>query len=168
MTWEAIGAVADVVAAIAVVASIFYLAVQIRNNTVELEQQSRQHELSSLVAIETCFSQFRSMIAINAQVAAVWNKAMRDLNDLNAEERTQADYLIREFFWSWANFWIKVHRGDFRKHDVMFDETSKEIVLHLKRPGIRQWWQEGVNRELFFSEFTALIDRVIVSNESDA
>ena len=168
MNWEAIGAIGQVVGAFAVVISVVYLAVQVRRNTEQLEQQSRQHEFASLVAIESCFTQFRSMISQNEQVASVWHRALENLDQLSPEERTQADYLFREFFWSWANFWVKVTRGDFREQGVLFDETNVEIQNHVKRRGTQQWWCQGTNRELYFPEFSEMIDRIIEKHPSDA
>ena len=167
MNWQAIGAIGEAIGALAVVVSLIYLAIQIRHNTGQLEQQNRHHELTALVAIESCFSQFRSMLSQSIQVSTVWHQALEDLEQLSPEERTQIDYLFREFFWSWANFWIKVTRGDFREHDVLFDETSFEIVNHVKRRGMQQWWCQGKNRDLYFPEFAKLIDRIIEENPSE-
>lgn len=98
MDWEAVGAVGDLVAALAVVASLVYLALQIRHNTDQLEQQNRHHELTSLVAIESCFTHFPTLIGQSEQVASLWHRAVDDFDGLEPREKTQAEYLIREFF----------------------------------------------------------------------
>lgn len=164
MNWEALGAIGEVGGAVAVVGSLVYLAVQIRQNTGQLEEQSRNHELTSLIAVEACFSNFRGMVTRNAQVASLWHRALEDLDQLSPEERTQADYLFREFFWSWANFWVKVHRGDFRETDMelaTFEDPNSEMDRHLQHEGVRAWWDRDDNRVLFFPEFAEVVDRIV-------
>jgi hypothetical protein len=164
MSWEAIGAVGELIGAVAVVVSVVYLAVQVRHNTGQLKQQGRNHELTTIIAIETCFSNFRALISGDAQVAALWHRALENLDALAPEERTQAEYLFREFFWSWANLWIKVDRGDFLTFKVDFDSVAIEVVRHVRRKGIQQWWSEPDNRALYFPGFAEIVDQMIQEN----
>ena len=47
MNWEAIGAVGEVLGAIGVIATLVYLAVQIRQNSTVLEQNNQMHKANS-------------------------------------------------------------------------------------------------------------------------
>ena len=99
----------------------------------------------------------------DAVIASV-DGALDDLDALDPEERTQAEYLFREFFWSWANLWIKVDRGDFLTFKVDFDSVAFEIESHVRRKGIQRWWLEPENRALYFPGFAKIVDQMIHEN----
>jgi hypothetical protein len=71
-----------------VVVSLVYLVIQIRQNTAQVEAQTRAHHVASTTSIHTTFAAFRSLISASPENAALWAKGQRDLDSLDAAERT--------------------------------------------------------------------------------
>ena len=159
MNWEAIGAVGEIVGATAVVASLAYLAIQIRHNTQQLEQQGRTHRLSSLIATEASAAQFRASLAQNPQLASVWRRGLESMSSLSPDEATQFDYLCTDYLWVWANIWMKVQEGLF--FEEAWREVHRDLENHLRHPGVHEWWAAEANREKYFTGFSEYISTVI-------
>lgn len=79
MNWDAIGAVGEVVGAIAVVATLFYLALQIRQNT-RMSRAGMTKDL--LLASRSAIMDLTS----NDRLAEIWAE-MRDFDDKDAARR---------------------------------------------------------------------------------
>ena len=62
MNWEAIGAISQMIGALAVVVSLVYLALQIRQNTKQLEQNERVSRAASVSASATSYRENRQHI----------------------------------------------------------------------------------------------------------
>ena len=65
MSWEVIGAVGEVVGAVAVLATLLYLAVQIRQNIDQLAQSSDAIALSRRDSVTSSFSRWRQLLDAN-------------------------------------------------------------------------------------------------------
>jgi hypothetical protein len=71
MNWDAIGALAELAGALGVIASLVYLAIQIRQNTRSAREAAWHSVLRDL-------QQFRSLIAQDPEVARVYRDGLRD------------------------------------------------------------------------------------------
>jgi len=79
MNWEAIGALGEIVGAIAVVASLVYLATQIRI-------QNRESKISSVHEITEAFR--NSIIALqDSEKSEIWIRGISDFDDLEPPEK---------------------------------------------------------------------------------
>ena len=74
MNWEAVGAIGEIVGAIAVVLSLVYLAAQIRQNTKLVEEQCRAQKQSSLLGARSAFTEWRSLIIQSSMIAVIWRR----------------------------------------------------------------------------------------------
>jgi len=63
MNWDAIGAIAEVIGALAVLITLAYLAVQVRQNSTQLREAARLAKIASLDNTVVMFSRFRGMLA---------------------------------------------------------------------------------------------------------
>ena len=68
MNWEAIGAISEVVGAIAVVLSLIYVATQIKQNTAASRSQS-------INQINSQYGALMSQVAMNGDLAQIYRKA---------------------------------------------------------------------------------------------
>ena len=75
MNWEAISTIAEIIGAAAVVISLIYLAVQIRQNNRQVEEQIRALRLQAYDAAGADFSALRLHISASPQLASVWRRA---------------------------------------------------------------------------------------------
>ncbi len=104
MNWEAVGAVGEIVGALAVVLSLVYLSVQIRD----------QNRESRVASIHEVLEGFRAEIAAfrDPQLARLLDKGARDFEALSDPERIQFVALIQGplRFWEEAYYQYREHR----------------------------------------------------------
>ena len=158
MNWDAITAIAELVAAGAVVVSLIYLAAQIRQNTRQVEEQTRSHHLSSLSDVGHGFREFRASISRNRQVASVWVRGRADLSQLSDDERLQFDLLAVEWIWSFAMMWLYVQQGVFEPD--LFEHSHRNASIY-GGPGLEEWWRTAEYRSEWPQGFVERLDEVL-------
>ena len=79
MNWEAISAICEVVGSIAVVLTLIYLAVQIRQNTHSDQSTALEGTVNTAIAN-------RQAIYESAEMTNIINRGMRDHEDLDEDE----------------------------------------------------------------------------------
>ena len=88
MNWEVIGATGEWAGAIAVVATLFYLAQQIR-------QQNRIAEYNAWKTTMSDFSDFKRMFVDDVSKAELLIKGLEDPDSLSDQEAIQFQYIFR-------------------------------------------------------------------------
>jgi hypothetical protein len=147
MNWEAIGAIGEIVGAIAVVVTIGYLAVQIRQNTRSVRagafQQYRQQsaEVSRLLAAP--------------DMASVYLTGLNSPDQLTEEERVRFAALMVFAFNSEENFFLLRKLGLL---DEMFWAGGRTAYLRwlLRHDGAAKWWMR--NREMMSPAFCEYVE----------
>lgn len=99
MNWEAAGAIGEVIGAIAVVGTLIYLALQIRNQNAATNLQIQESVLSG-------FDEPNALIAGDLARAELFNRGLSDPDSLSDDEATQFSALFRLFM----NQYLKIHR----------------------------------------------------------
>ena len=140
MNWEAIGAIGEIVGAGAVVLTLAYLAVQVRQNTRQLDEQKQSVYLSTYTSIDESFSRFRLMLGSNPEVSELWNRAMADYESLDESDQKRAYQLIHEFLVMHQNLYGRLAAtvGD----DFASMMTTDMIAREMRNPGLLQWWRK--------------------------
>ncbi|MEM7365984.1 MAG: hypothetical protein AAF525_18355 [Pseudomonadota bacterium] len=117
MDWEAIGAVGEILGALAVVASLFYLGVQIRRQT----QQAKASMIQSLAAE---FAKSSDLIIQNPHFATAVLKASRN-EHLSPQELLQITQLINRNLNSWLAVQHAYDRGQVDRD--YFETICKDV-----------------------------------------
>ena len=133
MKLETINSIAQIVAAIGVIASLFYLAAQIRQNT----RSQRSIVVDSLTS---------SLIALFGQQAA-GPKQMRafvavteDWYGATEEDRTRAVSLLFSTFKLSENAWFQKRQGTLDPEQ--WEGWDLHIRVYYHRPGVQVWWAD--------------------------
>ena len=100
MNWDAIAALAELTGAVGVIASLFYLAIQIRQNT-------RSVRASSFHAVVTNLSNFSGGLGRDADGADVWIRGQRDFQALNPKEQARFVLLAISLFRNYENIFYQ-------------------------------------------------------------
>jgi hypothetical protein len=170
MTWDAVGAIGEIVGAVAVVASLVYLAAQIRQNSRQVEEQVRALRLQSYDSAGADFSALRLHISSSPQLSSVWRRAKESYGSLEPDEQTQANELLHELLWAYQNILSRMEHG--ADDDVLERLVAVNISYWMGNPGFREWWRTE-NTTPYTEAFEALIDTVCTRldeetpNESD-
>jgi hypothetical protein len=150
VNWEAIGALGEVAAAIAVVATLFYLASQIRQNTHALKAGSRR------TALEGGHTILFSMVE-NPQIVADIIK-MGKLDDENKIRLSAFLYALMRF----AEFaWGQYREGAIDREQWSTEANVIRFVFDAQRT--RDWWKD-IGRVVFNEEFADFVDDVLKAN----
>ena len=152
---EALGNLGDFVGGLAVVVTLVYLAVQVRQNTVQLRKNVDSAQLSARAENNEAMSRFRSQIVGSPSVASIFLKGRSDRGSLTPEERIRFDMLLLELFSTFQSAEVRArYLGD--------DESRLKPTLRamLERPGTREWWE--ASKSQFRPEFVSLVDSELV------
>lgn len=80
------GALGEIIGAIGVIATLAYLALQIRQNTKQLVQNERQSTASALNASLVSLRDNRAAVAHSAELSDIWLRGLNDPNGLTETE----------------------------------------------------------------------------------
>jgi hypothetical protein len=134
-----IGNLAEAIAAVAVVVSIVYLALQIRQNTNAVRAASYQ-EVARGVA------DFQTMLAQNEGLADVYIRGINDPAQLSANEELRFEMVLGQLF---SRYDVAYYLYD---QDLIDDRAmqpfTRFILALLESPGITEYWKEAQH---FFS-----------------
>ena len=131
MNWDALGAIAEIVASIGVIASLAYLAVQIRNQTIESSLASGNELANQL-------NQAFSSLTDNRDFASLFYKALTDFESLDPTDRVQfSSYMVRVYKIFEAMYFRKLRGG---LDDAIWTGVEEAIRDGLQYPGIQSWW----------------------------
>lgn len=163
MNWEAIGAVGEVVGAIAVVATLFFLAVQIRHGR---RVQQETNSVSSAAAVDQIFEQFkgwRRLLASDAELAAIWLRGSRG-EELEEIERLRFDQFAYDYIVVFSNWSTRsMALGD---EERALQATRHMAINLLANPGMLEVWQNS--KDSLNPSFVGKVDDLIEENEGGA
>ena len=152
MTIQELGSLGELVAAIATVATLIYLALQIRRNT----QATRA---GSFHAISDSMNHVNVSVAQNPELARIWVVGSADRGTLSEQERLQYDNVLLSYFHVFETMFFQARVGAGEGDLVLAEERSIRTVL--STPGVREWWTE--NPYAFGTDFRGYIDRLAAS-----
>ena len=146
MNWEAIGAVGEILGAIGVIATLGYLAVQIRQNT----RSSR--EAASRASFDTV-TRINLLLVENPEVAELALRGRSDTGDLDRAEAMRFTYLMMSTFLMYQDMYFHSRRSEIEPHLWSTTEAGFEPVL--RAPGTWSWWES--NQWRFAPEFVEYV-----------
>lgn len=150
MNWAAVQAVAEAIGAVAVVASLIYLAIQVRQNT-------RAVRASTYDGMVQASGDFLRPLIEDAGLALTFERLAVDWADdrVGSEDRTRAMYLLTQLFRTWENVYYQWRQG--MLEDWLWRAWQTVILSYFSQPGIQEWWRL---RHMAFSEpFQAFLER---------
>jgi len=149
MSWDAIGAVGEVVGAIAVVVTLLFVARDIRQN-------SRSLSIAALRDTTAQWNLWSNMIAGSGDLAEIVVKGNKVFSSLSESEKLRYGAYAQSFFDNVESFRSLVvdHNAD-KDLDVLVSIVKRRISA----PGFAAWWSE--NTADYDKEFVAWIDNIL-------
>ncbi len=160
MNWDAIGAIAELLGAIGVIASLIYLATQIRQSREQMGQNTRAMKAGAYQS----FFQSMDEVATRSSSGPEYAKAVRlgsaDLDQLSEEEAF--------YFNNWIiGILVAFENGHYQYRTGMLEEDRWRLhrsllTMALSRPGVRQWWKQNpMGNDFLGPEFVALVSEIL-------
>jgi hypothetical protein len=139
MDWVAVQAVASLVASVAVVLTVVYLAIQVRRSAIATYSQTYQSATQAL-------GEMAAVVGRDKETSRIFTVGMASPEKLDDDEFIQFSYLGISLFRRYENVFFQYQSG-------MIDEDfwvghRDNLLWFYHRPGTQRWWQE---RRLSFS-----------------
>jgi len=156
MNWEAAGAIGEIVGALAVVITLVYLAVQLRQNAMSQRATVEQQIATGLS------ESFR--INADTDIPRIWALAYRDFAELTEIEAAKFAFFLFSHLKQFEHAYIQHEMGNLS--DVSWeaiDRTFRETVTI--SDGARQYWK--FRRTAFHEGFCAHVDRALLKDVTE-
>lgn len=157
MTIQELGSLGELVAAIATVATLIYLALQIRRST----QATRA---GSFHAISDSMNHVNIAVAQSPELARIWVVGSAGRSSLSEQERLQFDNVLLSYFHVFETMHYQAYVGAGERNLLLAEERS--LAALLSTPGVREWWAE--NPYAFGPEFRSYLERFVAESPDAA
>ena len=132
MTIEALGSIGELVAAIATIATLFYLAMQIRHSSEATRGASQQ------ALIDTSFDASWEL-GRDVELARVVGAGLLDFDALDDRDKTTFTFIVQRYV---GNLEKGLRLRDMRLIDgETVDSVANGVLMVVRSPGGAKWWQ---------------------------
>jgi hypothetical protein len=157
MNWDAIGAIAELLGAVGVIASLVYLAGQIRNSRDQMDENTRALRAGTYQQFQV---ELRESFSMNEPgLESVVRTGLADPGDLDESGAFRFEFWISGVMHAYDNAYYQYRVG-------LLDEDRWQMHLAGLRttltrfPGVRRWW-ETAEYTLASPDFVALVEGIL-------
>ena len=150
MNWDAIGALAEMLGALAVIASLLYLASQLRENT-------RASRFSGYDSYVRAAMDIRKSILENEDISRIWEVGLRSPSELNDVEITRLRLLFYNATITMETLHLQLAQSGLDKE--IWARNAPLLSRVLGSNGGKLWWNEY--KIEFDKDFVSAVDQVI-------
>ncbi len=147
MNWGAAGAIGEIVGALAVVISLVYLAIQVRQNTAAIATQAARDALAAV-------REFNQHLMVNPPMARIWRIGQEDPSTLSESELDQFVHIVFTFLKTAEAVHAQSIKGTLDAET--WRAWERAFMTWAKSPGFAAYW--SVRKGLFTPAFQALCD----------
>lgn len=152
MSWDAIVAISQLVAAVGVVLSLIFVGLQIRQNTGVLQRNEHNSTMEQWTVI-------RQAIAQNRDIAELMTAGLNGERVLDAADQLRLEMLLNENAWASFHIWERTKRGIFPKGTFELS-CGAHLCGLLTTPNGGAWWQT-VRHTVFPPGFVSDVDALL-------
>ena len=134
VNWDAIGAMGETIAALAVVLSLLYLATQLRHSTREAQASNRN-------AMAQITTDLMLRIASDKELSIIFRKGQISIDELDIDETFRFDSLLYGIFESLEATFSHWQRGALADADWSKWETI--IGMYMTQSGTQAFWKKS-------------------------
>jgi hypothetical protein len=161
MNWEAIGAIGEIVGALAVVLTLVYLAFQVRyarNATLDQNRLTRSSAIREIILSTANNDSLRVGQMKNWGIEKYYESLAIEL-DIDPVEASRNEWATAAYFWMYWGQWASSHE----KRDLA--ELEHVITQFFSLPGARHTWDfSPVGKVFLDEEFVQFVERIVDKN----
>lgn len=154
---ESLAYIGEIVGAAAVVASLLYLAVQVRQGTRAQQTENYARALDRVSSVQ-------SMLSRENDISRIFASGVQDVSTLTPMERIRFTWAVYEAFDSFE-FMFYTYKNDEIPEEV-WSRWSTTVAWWLSFPGVQTWWR--CRPVEFSASFTAFVESLLADNPTDA
>jgi hypothetical protein len=152
MDWNAIGAIAELVGAVAVVATLAYLATQVRQSNLSARVASRQEMARQ-------YADFADGLIHSPDTNRIYRTGLAD-GELSEEDRVLFSTIMNKCFWYFSTLYFQAEI--YSLTDTEWHQSKMMIQRVSHNPGVEIWW--GKHKGDYDPHFVKYMDTKIWSN----
>ncbi len=130
-------AIAEIVGAVAVVASLIYLAVQIRQNTNGLSMSLRASELAAFERNVETGNRIREAFILNPEVTELYMRGLKAYNNLEGSDKMRFGMILGNVFSSLQGAYVR--QLTYKNDPANFAGSERTLDSLIKCRGVREW-----------------------------
>ncbi|MDJ0787416.1 MAG: hypothetical protein QNK05_11455 [Myxococcota bacterium] len=154
MSLQDLGSLGELVGGLAVIISIAYLAVQIRQNTTSVRG-------ATYASIVESVSQFNRAVASDEELARIYEATVEDFDSVRDLDRVRTSQMLFSLFRQFENIFYQHRRGLI--DPVLWPGWRRIMLLYHARPGVQKWW--SYRRNSFSDEFCEFLEHETLDRE---
>ena len=157
LSWQDLGSIGEMISAIAVVISLIYLAFQIRQNTSQIDQNTKAAQATAFDSSIAHTMAARQAIFENEDVSRIYHEGSIDPDSLSEQDRLRFRLIVHNVLWSIWNLQSQAQVGG------LATETWEAQLMILKRmmssKGVQWFWSNyrGEFGESFQNEVSEIV-----------
>jgi hypothetical protein len=159
MNWDALGAIAEGVGAIAVFVSLVYVAIQIRQSAKQLARGLEASQLAALEQNVESGNRIRELLIVHPDLAQLLLSGFKDYKELKGPEKFRFGMLLRNIFAGIQAGYIR--QLSLKQDPLEFEGTAGMLDDILVHRGTQEWLAE--NEPDWRPAFRELLDRRLVA-----
>jgi len=152
MSFEQISYLAQIVASVAVVVSLIFVGLQIKQNTGVLQRNEHNSTMAQWTVI-------RMAIAKHRDIAELMTAGLHGEGVLDAADQLRLEQMLQENAWASFHIWERTQRGIFPKGT--FELTAGALLSGLLRTERGEAWWRSAKHIGFIPGFVADVDAVL-------
>ena len=155
MTLEQLFYLAQIVASVGVIASLGFIAVQIRANTAALQRSEHNSTMAQWTVI-------RMAIAQNRDIAELMTAGLHGELPLDAADQLRLEQVLAENAWAAYHIWDRTQRGIFPRGT--FELTGGALLRGLLGTARGGSWWHSAKQTGFVPGFVVDVDAMLVKD----
>ena len=159
MNWEAMGAIGEIIGAIAVLATLYYLSNQIKINSQQIEKANTHQVAQSTLASNTYYLQVWQPLMQDAELATIYLKGIKEEPMTEVEKLRFCTYINTFLAWAEAmtvQITSELSFSEFNDNTddmaALFEKANPYLSKLLNTSVGRKWLEEEA-QSLFADEF---------------
>lgn len=145
---QLLGNYGEFVSSLVVLATVIYLAIQVRQTRLSVQSSSWQNGVNNII-------DWNFRLAEDPQLLEVFQRGMRDPDALNSQEQFQLSVLLASFLQQFHKWYLDDKQG-LVDAEAWHGEADSMIAI-LSAPGGARWWK-GRFKVPYTPDFRAYVD----------
>jgi hypothetical protein len=151
MNWEVIGAIAELIGGVAVLVTLIYLSIQVKQSSRMQRQQNVTEQTNRCI-------ESGQLLASDADFAEIFNKSMNNI-ELTATEFSRLGGFFFAILTDFEEMYYTHKAG--QQSEFRWENLNKHVYWQIK-PGTKgnDWWH-GTKDNFYTKEFIDYVDRLL-------
>ena len=157
MNWDALGAIAELAGAIGVIASLVYVATQIRHNT-------RASAVESKLVTTGMLTGFVDTLITDPELNDIFMRGRTSTESLSKEEHQRFSNMVMKTFWFCSAAHFQLRTGTLAEEDWF--EIRAILDYWIAGAGVRGWWRQ-YGHQRFGKTFAEFVDAEVARADAN-